>query len=252
MFFRVVGDEKFECSALLGEDTEEEVSNLSPDSTPASPLEQYQVDDEGRSSEECKGDRNEASKRPCSLHLASEGGARARLRTDGSKNAQDSERDKSHSSTKRHLSSCKPLESFPTDSAAFSLQGLQGLVVREGEMVSFVAEDLQEQIKRASPIVKRGGESPIVFLMSYAVRIDVWNCFAETPSFPGSRSSTPSLYKQALTPQLAPIDPTVLNDIEAKACSISLSVNTILENLTGTLHSVSLCANEPPSKSTYV
>ncbi|XP_069986933.1 uncharacterized protein BORCS6 isoform X4 [Penaeus vannamei] len=58
-------------------------------------------------------------------------------------------------------------------------------------------------------------------------------------SFPGSRSSTPSLLRAALAPQVPAIDPTVINDIEAHARHIATSVDTLIENLTGTLHSIS-------------
>lgn len=221
---------------LLGDDTEEEVSNLSPDSGPASPLEdnkeldnsgEGELDDEETDASGRKG-KSESNRRPSSLHLMS-GGARPRsTMTAAAKHGRDAE-PKAGVISSGHVTSKQPENPLSTTPAASTssasevdvllggLQGLPGLVLREGEMVSFVAEDLQEQIKRASPIVKRG----------------------DTPSFPGSRSSTPSLYKQALTPQLAPVDPAVLNDIETKARAIASSIDTILENLTGTLHSMS-------------
>ncbi|XP_069986934.1 uncharacterized protein BORCS6 isoform X5 [Penaeus vannamei] len=61
----------------------------------------------------------------------------------------------------------------------------------------------------------------------------------QVASFPGSRSSTPSLLRAALAPQVPAIDPTVINDIEAHARHIATSVDTLIENLTGTLHSIS-------------
>lgn len=64
--------------------------------------------------------------------------------------------------------------------------------------------------------------------------------FSAMVSFPGSRSSTPSLLRTALDLQVPPIDPSTINDIERHARHIATSVDTLIENLTGTLHSVSL------------
>ncbi|KAK7076861.1 hypothetical protein SK128_011907 [Halocaridina rubra] len=103
---------------------------------------------------------------------------------------------------------CSPEE------AETALQG-SGVVTRHGDMISFVADDLHNKIKLASPVSKT------------------------LVSFPCSRSSTPSLLRTALAPQVPPIDPTIINDIEAYARHIATSVDTLIENLTGTLHSIS-------------
>ncbi|XP_066939216.1 uncharacterized protein DDB_G0284127 [Macrobrachium rosenbergii] len=98
------------------------------------------------------------------------------------------------------------------DQAESALQG-SGVVTRHGDIISYVADDLHAKIKLASPVSKT--------------------------SFPGSRSSTPSLLRTALAPQVPPIDPTIINDIEAHARHIATSVDTLIENLTGTLLSIS-------------
>ncbi|XP_068242726.1 BLOC-1-related complex subunit 6 isoform X2 [Palaemon carinicauda] len=98
------------------------------------------------------------------------------------------------------------------DQAESALQG-SGVVTRHGDIISYVADDLHTKIKLASPVSKT--------------------------SFPGSRSSTPSLLRTALAPQIPPIDPTIINDIEAHARHIATSVDTLIENLTGTLLSIS-------------
>ncbi|XP_049807297.1 uncharacterized protein LOC126249660 [Schistocerca nitens] len=94
---------------------------------------------------------------------------------------------------------------------------LEGTVTTEGDMVLFVAEDLETKIKLSSPITKKG----------------------DTPPFPGSRISTPCLYRQALMPQLPSVDPNVLNDLEQEVRRLATSVDTLTENLAGILHSVS-------------
>ncbi|XP_046485906.1 BLOC-1-related complex subunit 6 [Neodiprion pinetum] len=105
----------------------------------------------------------------------------------------------------------------PSYNKAIKYLHLQGTVTQEGDMVLFVTEDLESKIKLSSPITKRG----------------------ETPSFPGSRSSTPCLYRQALTPQLPILDHNVLNELEMEARKVATSVDSLTENLAAILHSVS-------------
>lgn len=88
--------------------------------------------------------------------------------------------------------------------------------MQDGDMVLFVAEDLENKIKLSSPVTKKG----------------------ETPSFPGSRSSTPCLYRQALTPQVPLLDHNVLNELEMEARKVATSVDALTENLAAILHSV--------------
>ncbi|XP_059489668.1 BLOC-1-related complex subunit 6 [Neocloeon triangulifer] len=94
---------------------------------------------------------------------------------------------------------------------------IEGTLTQEGDMVSFVAEDLETKIKLASPVSRK-----------------------ETPVGPvGSWNSGSNLYKQALMPQMPSVDPSILNDLEAEAKRIATSVDTLTENLAGILHSVS-------------
>ncbi|XP_076760894.1 BLOC-1 related complex subunit 6 isoform X2 [Xylocopa sonorina] len=55
----------------------------------------------------------------------------------------------------------------------------------------------------------------------------------------GSRSSTPCLYRQALTPQLPLLDHNVLNELEMEARKVATSVDALTENLAAILHSAS-------------
>ncbi|XP_026283404.1 BLOC-1-related complex subunit 6 isoform X1 [Frankliniella occidentalis] len=96
------------------------------------------------------------------------------------------------------------------------LEDLDGTITREGDMVFFVAEDLEAKIKLSSPKT------------------------ADAPPFTGSRSATPCLHRQALSaPQLSPIDPYILNDLENEARRIASSVDTLTESLAGILRSIS-------------
>lgn len=93
---------------------------------------------------------------------------------------------------------------------------LDGTVHVEGNMTHFVAEDLESKIKLSSPVTKKN----------------------DTPT--GSRSGTPStLYRQLLDPQLGQIDIALINDLECEAHRMATSVDNLIENLSGILHSIS-------------
>ncbi|XP_066586489.1 BLOC-1-related complex subunit 6 isoform X2 [Prorops nasuta] len=105
----------------------------------------------------------------------------------------------------------------PSYSKAVGYLQTEGTVMQDGDMVLFVAEDLEHKIKLSSPVTKKG----------------------ESPLFPGSRSSTPCLYRQALTPQLPLLDHNVLNELEMEARKVATSVDALTENLAAILHSAS-------------
>lgn len=106
---------------------------------------------------------------------------------------------------------------LPNYHKAIGYLQLEGRVMQDGDMVLFVTEDLENKIKLSSPVTKKG----------------------DTPSFPGSRSSTPCLYRQALTPQLPSLDHNVLNELEMEARKVATSVDALTENLAAILQNVS-------------
>lgn len=106
----------------------------------------------------------------------------------------------------------------------------------QGQMFEFVAEDLETQIKLASP-VSRKGLIPSLFLRSDN-KLIIFLLSDNFGAVVGSRGSTPNLYRQALMPQVTSVDPNILNDLEAEARKIATSVDTLTENLAGILHSV--------------
>lgn len=99
--------------------------------------------------------------------------------------------------------------------SAVGLSELAGTLTYEGDMVSFVAEDLQEKIKLSSPVSK------------------------VADPFPSSCSSTSSLCRQMFAPHIAPIDPGALADLEEEARTVAASVETLLESLTTAMHGIS-------------
>jgi len=104
-----------------------------------------------------------------------------------------------------------------TGSDTSGLSELQGTLTVDGDLVTFVAEDLQEKIKMSSPVSR----------------------WTDSSSFPGSRSSTPSLYRQALQPNIHIIDPNILVDLEVHAKKVATCVDRMLENLSETLQCIS-------------
>jgi len=84
-----------------------------------------------------------------------------------------------------------------------------GTVEKDGDMVMFFSEDLENKIKLYSP------------------------------GSVASRESTPCLYRQALEPHIPPLDATVLNNLEADARRIATALDSLTENLAGYLRSVS-------------
>lgn len=108
----------------------------------------------------------------------------------------------------RNLPSQKPL--IPLD--------LEGSVHVEGNMTHFVTEDLEHKLRLSSPVAKK-----------------------DTPGLQsGSRTCTPSpLYRQLLVPQLGQLDTALINDLECEAHRMATSVDSLIENLCGILHSIS-------------
>lgn len=103
------------------------------------------------------------------------------------------------------------IQSEPATEEASGLKYLEtaGTVEKEGDMVLFFSQDLENKIKLSSPVSVT------------------------------SRDSTPCLYRQALEPHLPPLDSTVLNNLEAEARRVATAVDALTENLAGYLHSVS-------------
>ncbi|CAG9857561.1 unnamed protein product [Phyllotreta striolata] len=90
---------------------------------------------------------------------------------------------------------------------------LEGSVHIEGNMTHFVAEEIEQKIRLSSPVSKK--EAP-------------------------GRACTPSpLYRQLLVPQVGQLDSALINDLEAEAHRMATSVDSLIENLCGILHSVS-------------
>ncbi|XP_023017769.2 BLOC-1 related complex subunit 6 [Leptinotarsa decemlineata] len=95
---------------------------------------------------------------------------------------------------------------------------LEGSIHVEGNMTHFVAEDLENKIRLSSPVAKK--DTPIISS--------------------NSRNCTPSpLYRQLLVPQVGQLDTALINDLECEAHRMATSIDNLIENLSGILHSIS-------------
>ncbi|VEN57059.1 unnamed protein product [Callosobruchus maculatus] len=95
---------------------------------------------------------------------------------------------------------------------------LEGSVHKEGNMTHFVTEDLEQKLRLCSPVSKK-----------------------DTPgASSSSRACTPSpLYRQLLGPQVGQLDTALINDLECEAHRMATSIDSLIENLSEILHSIS-------------
>ncbi|ESO87105.1 hypothetical protein LOTGIDRAFT_86499, partial [Lottia gigantea] len=86
----------------------------------------------------------------------------------------------------------------------------QGTILRKGELIEFVADDLQEKIRRSSPMSKTG-----------------------------SSNSRPSSLFQQSPDDIPPIDPSAILELENQARYIADNIDLLLGNLKTSLHKMS-------------
>ncbi|XP_038069044.1 uncharacterized protein LOC119738278 isoform X1 [Patiria miniata] len=114
----------------------------------------------------------------------------------------------------------------PAGSASGSLS-LHGTVTREGEMLSFVADDLMEKIRQSGDPLKakdRGSSTG--------------SSTCHTPS--SSHSRTPSLSPSGISASaIPPVDPTALADIERHCKRVADNVELMMGHLSSTLQNMS-------------
>ncbi|XP_014664670.1 PREDICTED: uncharacterized protein LOC106806988 [Priapulus caudatus] len=92
---------------------------------------------------------------------------------------------------------------------------LDGMIEKEGDLISFIANDLEEKIKMSSPLLKQEEIS-----------------FAQPPS---SSSST----RSEMNAGIPIIDPQAVVDLELQAHRVADSLHFMMENLSAKLHSMS-------------
>ncbi|XP_071810175.1 uncharacterized protein [Asterias amurensis] len=116
----------------------------------------------------------------------------------------------------------------PAGSASGSLS-LHGTVTREGEMVSFVADDLMEKIRQSGDPLKAKNRGSSIAGSSASL----------TPSS-SSRSRTPSLSPSGISSSaIPPVDPAALADIEKHCKRVADNVDLMMGHLSSTLQNMS-------------
>uniref|UniRef100_A0A1B6L3N0 BLOC-1-related complex subunit 6 C-terminal helix domain-containing protein n=1 Tax=Graphocephala atropunctata TaxID=36148 RepID=A0A1B6L3N0_9HEMI len=105
-------------------------------------------------------------------------------------------------------------KSSSTNRAVEFLNQLNGTVTQDGEMVLFVAEDLENKIKLSSPVSK-------------SEETAMWS------------SGMPWLYRQTLSSNVPAVDSSILTNLETEIGKIATSIDSLIENLAGISHSMS-------------
>ncbi|CAH1987182.1 unnamed protein product [Acanthoscelides obtectus] len=111
-----------------------------------------------------------------------------------------------------------PCDSNKPEAVSLTPLTLEGSVHKEGNMTHFVTEDLEQKLRLCSPVSKK-----------------------DTPgTSSSSRACTPSpLYRQLLGPQIGQLDTALINDLECEAHRMATSIDSLIENLSEILHSIS-------------
>lgn len=111
-----------------------------------------------------------------------------------------------------------------------------GTVMKKGDMIEFVVDDLQEMIKRSSPMThteSSATSSRRSSLKSYS------SVSSSTSSAMGGMSRSPSSLFQQSPDDIPPIDPQAINDLEMHALKVADSLDLLMGNLKSNLHKMS-------------
>lgn len=110
-----------------------------------------------------------------------------------------------------------------------------GTVVKKGDMIEFVADDLQEMIKRSSPMTQTesSASSRRSSLRSYS------SISSSTSSAFGGMSRSPSSLLQQSPDDIPLIDPQAVHDLEMHALKVADNLDLLMGNLKSNLHKMS-------------
>ncbi|XP_050391024.1 uncharacterized protein LOC126810100 isoform X1 [Patella vulgata] len=117
----------------------------------------------------------------------------------------------------------------------------QGTILRKGDMIEFIADDLQEKIRRSSPMSKTGSSnsrrSSVRSTASYSSNTSACTSMATSTASGWSRSPS-SLFQQS-PDDIPPIDPNAIVELENQARRVADDVDLMLGNLRSSLHKMS-------------
>lgn len=115
-----------------------------------------------------------------------------------------------------------------------------GTILRKGDMIEFVADDLTEKIKRSSPMsTSRADSSSIGSRRSSQRSIASTSSATSTSVTSGVSRSPSSLLTQSPDTALPAIDPGAVMELETAARRVADSVDLMMGNLRNNLHKMS-------------
>lgn len=112
-----------------------------------------------------------------------------------------------------------------------------GMIMRKGDMIEFVADDLQEKIRRSSPMSKTA--SSVSSRRSSLISISSNGSSTMATSVTSGMSRSPSSAYPQSPDLIPPIDPIAIVEIENQARLVADSLDLMMGNLRNNLHKMS-------------
>ncbi|XP_063440251.1 dentin sialophosphoprotein-like [Mytilus trossulus] len=115
----------------------------------------------------------------------------------------------------------------------------QGTVTRKGDMIEFVADDLQEMIKRSSPLTQTASSATSSRRSSLRSYSSVSSSTSSAIGTASGVSRSPSSLFQQSPDDIPPIDPQAIHDLEMHALKVADNLDLLMGNLKTNLHKMS-------------
>ncbi|XP_052067576.1 dentin sialophosphoprotein-like [Mytilus californianus] len=114
-----------------------------------------------------------------------------------------------------------------------------GTVTRKGDMIEFVADDLQEMIKRSSPLTQTASSETSSRRSSLRSYSSVSSSTSSAIGTASGVSRSPSSLFQQSPDDIPPIDPQAVHDLEMHALKVADNLDLLMGNLKTNLHKMS-------------
>ncbi|XP_071154467.1 clumping factor A-like [Mytilus edulis] len=187
-----------------------------------------------------KGDNSDVTNRPESLILTGNRPAnheKRRSRSDDHKKI-DTTRTLS-SSTAVDIPLRRDSEFENIEETMLSKSMPHGTVTRKGDMIEFVADDLQEMIKRSSPLTQTASSATSSRRSSLRSYSSVSSSTSSAIGTASGVSRSPSSLFQQSPDDIPPIDPQAIHDLEMHALKVADNLDLLMGNLKTNLHKMS-------------
>lgn len=114
-----------------------------------------------------------------------------------------------------------------------------GTVTRKGDMIEFVVDDLQEMIKRSSPLTQTASSATSSRRSSLRSYSSVSSSTSSAIGTASGVSRSPSSLFQQSPDDIPPIDPQAIHDLEMHALKVADNLDLLMGNLKTNLHKMS-------------